>query len=101
MTLCCIATHYEGEPCDNTAAFYKWCQGLKKNKDKLFGSLNFAVFGLGESNYEKYNAMGKYFDETFELLGGKRVAALGLGDSKDNTTEDSFEQWRGELWKAV
>jgi len=24
ITMICVATHYEGEPCDNTAEFYKW-----------------------------------------------------------------------------
>ncbi len=67
----------------------------------MFGALNFAIFGLGESNYEKFNEMGKHFNEIFELLGGKRVFKLGVGDSKDNTTEDSFDQWRSELWPAV
>ena len=101
LTLCCIATHYEGEPCDNTALFFKWCQGLKKEKEKLFTELNFAIFGLGESNYEKFNEMGKYFDDLFVSLGGKRVFTLGVGDSKDNTTEDSFDQWRTMLWPAI
>lgn len=45
--------------------------------------------------------MGKYFDDLFVSLGGKRVFTLGVGDSKDNTTEDSFDQWRTELWPAI
>ena len=27
LVIICVATHYEGDPCDNTRVFYKW---LKK-----------------------------------------------------------------------
>ena len=49
-----MATHYEGEPCDNTAEFYKCIKGLRKEngyKNKM-KNLNYCVFGLGDTNYE-------------------------------------------------
>ena len=69
LTLICVATHYEGEPCDNTADFYKW---IKQNKkEKLFGNdLQFAVFGLGDTAYEHFNFMGRYLDKTLQEMGG-------------------------------
>ena len=81
LTLVCVATHYEGEPTDNTAEFYRWTQELKREKSKLFKNLNFGVFGLGDTAYEKYNSMGKYFDKIFEDLGGQRMIEAGVGNS--------------------
>lgn len=66
-----MATHYEGDPCDNTRNFYKWFKKLKKDKtNKLFSGMKFSIFGLGDTSYEQYNEMGKEFDAGFEELGG-------------------------------
>jgi len=47
------ATHYEGDPCDNTKRFFKWFREQKKAVDKnLMNKVKFSVFGLGDSSYE-------------------------------------------------
>ena len=43
--------------------------------------MNYCVFGLGDTAYEQFNAMGIFFDKTFEELGGKRVSEPGIGNS--------------------
>ena len=35
--------------------------------------MNYAIFGLGDSSYELFNEMGKYFDAGFEKLGANRI----------------------------
>lgn len=65
-----MATHYEGDPCDNTKKFYKWLRDEKKTKGNVFlKGLSYVVFGLGDTSYENYNAMGKYFNEGLCELG--------------------------------
>lgn len=34
LSIFCVATHYEGEPCDNTAKFYDFIRQLKKSGQK-------------------------------------------------------------------
>ena len=54
-----VATHYEGDPCDNTRNSHKWFKKLLKEKTKVFQGMKFAIFGLGDTSYEQYNEMGK------------------------------------------
>ena len=62
--------------------------------------LRYAVFGLGNSTYEHYNAMGKITDKRLNEMGGKRVHPLGLGDD-DINIEDDFVQWKEAFWNSV
>ena len=98
------ATHYEGDPCDNTKKFFKWIREKVRNeKDnkELFKNKKFVVFGLGDTSYEQYNAIGKYFNESFEKLGGERLYRLGEANAEGNHTEDDFNEWKKGLWRAV
>lgn len=53
VIIICAATHYEGDPCDNTKKFYKWLKEQRKTKDNtLLKGIKFAVFGLGDTSYE-------------------------------------------------
>jgi len=85
-----MATYGEGEPTDNAQEF------MKRLKDgDGFEGAKFGVFGLGNTQYEFYNAMGKLVDEKLESTGGSRVVDFGMGDDDKNLEED-YEQWREE-----
>lgn len=66
-----MATYGEGEPTDNAKLFYKW---LTANKDEnnLLKGLKFSVFGLGNTQYQFYNQMGRNIDKLLEKMGGDR-----------------------------
>lgn len=90
------ATYGEGDPTDNAQGFYKWL----KQVDELPESLEFCVFGLGNRQYEHFNATGRGINKLLEKKGAQRVHAYGEGDD-DGTLEQDFEQWRDHLWPAL
>lgn len=66
-----MATYGEGDPTDNAKMFYKWLKSLPLTKETLKG-LKFSVFGLGNSQYQHFNAMGRNVSKLLEDLGGER-----------------------------
>ena len=65
-----------------------------------FAGLRYAVFGLGNSTYEHFNAMAKVVDKKLEAMGGVRVHPMGMGDD-DINIEDDFVQWKEAFWTSV
>lgn len=112
-----VATYGEGEPTDNSAEFLRDLKikaGVtapdeeeKKESEpptqpgSSLEGLEFCVFGLGNRQYEHYNAMGKIFNECLERAGGKRVIEMGLGDDDDDL-EGDFEGWKDKvMWPGL
>lgn len=114
-----MSTYGEGEPTDNAAAFIRFLKSSigvdgdavveeeKKADDEVaidastFAGLEFAVFGLGNKQYEHFNAMGKFVDMSIGKLGGKRIIPIGMGDDDDDL-EGDFENWKEKsLWPAL
>ena len=117
-----MSTYGEGEPTDNAASFARYLKGNlgvdgdifaafseeeKKSDDdaatdsSVFETLEYAVFGLGNKQYEHYNAMGKFIDTSIQKLGGKRIVPIGLGDDDDDL-EGDFENWKDKrLWPGL
>jgi NADPH-ferrihemoprotein reductase len=63
--------------------------------------VDYAVFGLGNRQYEHYNNMGRFVDASLGMCGARRVAALGLGDDDDDL-EGDFETWKESvLWPSL
>jgi NADPH-ferrihemoprotein reductase len=120
------STYGEGEPTDNAMDF---CTQLKQmaqteilvvqqqgddtlapepepllaieEQQKFQGILEYGVFGLGNREYEHYNAIGKFFDRAFQKCGAKRVVELGLGDDCQDLEAD-FEAWKdSKFWPAL
>lgn len=94
------ATYGEGEPTDNSNEMVQVLKEKLEEGTPILNGLDFCVFGLGNRQYEHYNAMGKFFDESFQKLGGMRVLPIGLGDD-DADLEGDFESWKENMWAAL
>lgn len=96
------STYGEGEPTDNATAMVDACKEAVEAGETPFSgaALEYAVFGLGNREYDLFNAMGKFFDESLEALGATRVFELGLGDDNEDLEAD-FEAWRGKMWATL
>ena len=115
-----MATYGEGEPTDNAASFIDFLRlkaGMKSNDaigeekkeendcDEVdpfcFKGLHYAVFGLGNTQYEHFNAMGKTVNEGLGKTGAQRLLPIGLGDD-DKDLDGDFESWKDEkLWPTL
>ena len=67
------ATHGEGDPPDNALRFHKWIKTKVKEKSNAFAAMKFTSFGLGNTQYENYNAMGRFFNKGFSDLGATSI----------------------------
>ena len=107
------ATYGEGEAPDNATLFVEALCEKAETKilgaddetsmvdSAILGDLEFCVFGLGNRQYDHFNAMGKFFDRVLTRLGGQRILTLGLGDD-DNDLEGDFESWKdNQLWPTL
>lgn len=95
-----VSTYGEGEPTDDCLEFYKSLTSGKMLSQLNNGLLSFAVFGLGNTKYENYNAMGKKLFKFLSDEGINSLCALGLGNEDDNIRKD-FNDWIPGLLKGI
>ncbi|KAG7666032.1 cprA [[Candida] subhashii] len=92
-----MATYGEGEPTDNAIEFMDALENQLEN----LANLKFTVFGLGNSTYEFYNAMGKKINESLEEKGAKRFAEYGEGDDGLGTLDEDFLSWKDAVFESL
>jgi sulfite reductase alpha subunit-like flavoprotein len=95
------STAGQGEFPRNGRALWKFLR-RKSLPSNLLQSVRFAVFGLGDSGYPKYNYCAKLLHKRFETLGGQSVVPLGLGDDQHAYGYDaSLDLWMPKLWESL
>lgn len=94
------ATYGEGDPTDNAADFVQGLQEATSMGQHPLRGVPFAVFGLGNTQYEHFNATGRAINAGLAAAGGERAAPYGEGDDA-GTLEDDFEAWCDDLWPAL
>lgn len=88
-----VSTYGEGEPTDDAVEFFEWLD----NEADTLSNLRYGVFGLGNSTYEYFNAIGRKTDEVLEQKGGDRVFEYGEGDDGVSTMDEDFLEWKDKV----
>ncbi|MES1923380.1 hypothetical protein MHBO_004944, partial [Bonamia ostreae] len=86
-----VATFGDGDPTESAQEFWKWIFLNKIETD--LANFNYAVFGLGNSQYEHFNATGKKLFRKLKSFGANPICKLGLGDDDDDIESD-FKKWK-------
>jgi sulfite reductase alpha subunit-like flavoprotein len=95
------STAGQGEFPSNMKEFWKFL--LRKNlPSNSLQSLQFAVFGLGDSGYAKYNYVSKMLFNRLKQLGGTELLRRGDGnDQHPFGFYGDFMPWSEELWQQL
>ncbi|KTW28435.1 hypothetical protein T552_01698 [Pneumocystis carinii B80] len=103
-----VATYGEGEPTDNAVNFFEFLQSKNltfSNGDTInnrpLSSLNYIIFGLGNSSYEYYNHMARTLDTLLVKLGANKISKRGEGDDSNAAIEEDFLTWKDKMWVDV
>ena len=76
-----VSTTGQGDTPDPMKAFWKHLLQRSLSHDWLKG-VRYAVFGLGDSGYQKYNFVAKKLDKRLRDLGAVAIVERGLGDDQ-------------------
>lgn len=64
--------------------------------------VHYAVFGLGDSGYQKYNFVAKKLDKRLSDLGATAIVERGLGDDQHPSGyEAALDPWMSSLWSRL
>lgn len=97
-----MATYGEGDPTDNAVDFMTFLRKGPEDggpAESAAKNVGFSVFGLGNTQYEHYNNIGKTVHERMLALGGRELHPMGLGDD-DQDIEEDFDNWKEGLVDA-
>lgn len=95
------ATSGQGEAPPNMQKFWRFL--LRKNLPRTsLVNLTYAVFGLGDSSYPKFNYAAKKLNKRILQLGGKVLLGIGLADDQHPLGVDgALDGWLETLWTNV
>jgi flavodoxin I len=89
-----VSTWGDGEPPADACDFW---YDLEK-ADLALSGLRFAVLGLGDRDYQNYNAFARLLDERLAALGATRLLDRAEADLD---FEDAYVVWENEIVPAV
>ena len=88
-----VATTGQGDDPENMRLFFRTLWALR-NERKLLSNLSYAVIGLGDSSYMKFNFSAKRLNKLLQLLGGTPLYDIALADDQHELGPDYvIENW--------
>ncbi|XP_057323905.1 NADPH-dependent diflavin oxidoreductase 1 [Microplitis mediator] len=96
-----VSTTGQGECPSNMRKFWRFLL-QKKLPDNFIDNLKYAVLGLGDSSYEKYNYAAKKLNKRLSQLGGTSLISIGLADDQHDLGIDAtVDPWIQQLWNEI
>ncbi|KAL2137388.1 hypothetical protein VTI74DRAFT_9 [Chaetomium olivicolor] len=97
-----VSTTGQGDMPKNTLKFWKNLRREKLNNTNCLRSLRFAIFGLGDSSYLKFNWAARKLRARLLQLGATEYFRPGEGDERhDNGIDSIYFPWYQELKTAL
>lgn len=101
LVVCVAATAGDGAAPSNMRRSWQALLRADLPRDALSG-VDYAVFGLGDSGYAKFNAAARRLDTRLSQLGATRLLPAGMGDDQDPQGEDTaLSSWMAGMWEAL
>ncbi|XP_027821862.1 NADPH-dependent diflavin oxidoreductase 1 isoform X3 [Ovis aries] len=95
------ATAGQGDPPDNMKSFWRFIFRRSLPSTAL-RQMDFAVLGLGDSSYAKFNFVAKKLHRRLLQLGGSALLPVCLGDDQHELGPDAaIDPWLQDLWEKV
>ncbi|XP_029775443.1 NADPH-dependent diflavin oxidoreductase 1 isoform X3 [Suricata suricatta] len=95
------ATTGQGDPPDNMKNFWRFIFRKHLSPTSLC-QMDFAVLGLGDSSYAKFNFVAKKLHRRLLQLGGSALLPACLGDDQHELGPDAaIDPWLQDLWEKV
>ncbi|PWA66123.1 NADPH-dependent diflavin oxidoreductase 1 [Artemisia annua] len=96
-----VSTTGQGDTPNPMKAF--WTYLLQRSLTRQWlENTDYAVFGLGDSGYQKYNFVAKKLDKRLADLGGTSIIERGLGDDQHPSGyEGALDPWMSSLWSVL
>lgn len=96
-----VSTTGQGDAPDSMKVFWRYLLQKSLSQDWLEG-VHYAVFGLGDSGYQKFNFVAKKLDKRLSDLGAKALIERGLGDDQHHSGyEGALDPWLSSLWNML
>ncbi|XP_015118831.1 NADPH-dependent diflavin oxidoreductase 1 isoform X2 [Diachasma alloeum] len=95
------STTGQGDAPSNMTKFWRFLL-RKSHPQTLLKNLKYAVLGLGDSSYEKYNFAAKKLNKRLAQLGAQEIIPIALADDQHDLGIDAIiEPWIKNLWPVI
>merc|ERR1719453_1427166 len=101
--LAIVSTAGQGDMPKSAVKFWEQAEPFLESAPADFlKDTKFAVFGMGDSSYVKFNESAKQIDTMFEKLGAERLQECGMGDDQHPARFDTvLEDWTPDFYDNI